>query len=252
MSKSQQNISKPLETPVEKQETQKERQAETVIGPSFESLIKLMETPPYIQKILSQYSKSALEQIDIAIMNELKKNSKGETAENLKKYQAQIDKLLNEIEKNEFTYSEARHIFEKAVIEAVSSYLTEDQKITLPSDARLEWFVNEDRPEGSFGFVQVQKKQENPVTYVTESGVTKEGEIETINVRVMPEEEKSGSLKKNLDFYYIEPELIKEIFNKLEPQVRESIISGLKDQIRENIKYEFAQEKINKEIKALI
>ena len=254
MSKSQQNISEPLETPVENQEAQKGQQAETVVGPSFESLIKLTETPPYIQKILSQLDlsgldfKSALEQIDNIIIGELQKNPESEMAKDLREYQTKIDKLLNEMEKNEFTFSEAYdNLKEKAIdlipiinaeIEVLNKERPDDKQIALlDSTASFKWLVNKDRPEGSFAFVPVLKKQENPVNYVYESGVTKEGKIETKKVRVMSKEEKNPFLKGKVDFYYIEPEQIKEIFNKLEPAVKKSILDGLREQIEEDENY---------------
>src|SRR3989338_8695156 len=259
MSKSQQNISEPLETPVENQEAQKGQQAETVVGPSFESLIKLTETPPYIQKILSQLDlsgldfKSALEQIDNIIIGELQKNPESEMAKDLREYQTKIDKLLNEMEKNEFTFSEAYdNLKEKAIdlipiinaeIEVLNKKSSEDKQSEdkqinlIDNDASFEWVVDKDRPEGSFAFVQVSKKQENPVNYVYESGVTKEGKIETKKVRVMSKEEKNPFLKGKVDFYYIEPEQIKEIFNKLEPAVKKSILDGLREQIEEDENY---------------
>jgi len=256
MSKNQQNISEPLEKPVENQEAQEEQQAETVVGPSFESLITLAETPPYIKDILRQLNlrgldfKSALEQIDNIIIGELQKNPESEVAKDLREYQTKINKLLNEMEKNEFTFSEAYdNLKEKAIdlipiinaeIEVLNKKSSEDKQSEdkqinlIDNDASFEWVVDKDRPEGSFAFVQVSKKQENPVNYVYESGVTKEGKIETIKVRVISQEEKNSSLKGKMDFYYIEPEQIREIFNKLEPAVKKSILNGLKDQIKEN------------------
>lgn len=83
----------------EKPESQ-EGKAETTVGPSFESLIKLTETPVHIQEILGKVDlsgldfKSALEEINNIIVEELKKSP--ENFNDLERFKASIEKLYKE------------------------------------------------------------------------------------------------------------------------------------------------------------
>ncbi|TSC85103.1 MAG: hypothetical protein G01um101413_487 [Parcubacteria group bacterium Gr01-1014_13] len=82
--------------PAENQKSQ-EKQAEAQAGPSFENLIKLSETPAYMQEILGKLDlsgldfKSALEEINNIIVEELKKNP--ENIKDLERFKAAIERL---------------------------------------------------------------------------------------------------------------------------------------------------------------
>jgi len=83
----------------EKSESQ-ERKTETAAGPNFESVVKLTETPPYVQEILGKLDlrgldfKSALEEINNIIVEELKNNP--ENAHDLERFKSSIEKLYKE------------------------------------------------------------------------------------------------------------------------------------------------------------
>ncbi len=85
--------------PVENQESQ-EKQAETTAGPNFENVIKLTETPPYIQEILGKLDlqgldfKSALEEINNIIVEELAKNP--EKTKDLERFKTAIERLYKQ------------------------------------------------------------------------------------------------------------------------------------------------------------
>src|SRR3989344_4488936 len=85
------------EEPVEIQEGQI---AETTVGPSFENLVKLTETPPYVQEILGKLDlrgldfKSALEEINNIIVEELEKNP--EKTKDLERFKTAIERLYKQ------------------------------------------------------------------------------------------------------------------------------------------------------------
>lgn len=87
----------------ENQESKK-KQVETAVGPSFESLIKLSETPAYMREILEKLDltgldfKSVLEEINNIVVEELKKNP--EKINDLERFKTAIERLYKaEIDK---------------------------------------------------------------------------------------------------------------------------------------------------------
>lgn len=242
-----------LKESAEQPELQKGQEAETVVGPSVENLIKVsQETPEYIAKILEEFGRkenvdeiSGLNKLLNMVEGELSKAT-GETKDVLEKYRNEIEALLIEKEnKQEIGFPEAYQQFKQQAIEFMNSRIKvyniallkeKKQPISLVSDiARFEWLADNDAPNGRFVFVQRATDQIMPDEHILESGVSKKtGKVETYKVRVMSSIEKSDPLGGKEDVYPLDKEETEEVFNKLESNVKKSVLNGLRVGLAEN------------------
>ena len=174
----------------------------------------------------------------------------------------------------------AHSIFENAMINTINNELESSGQQIISSDGSvsLDWLVDEETPAGRFAIIKrevgkTSTKENEPKEYVLEKD-PKTGEIYKV-------EKMSGPVEFQKDIatvYDLNTEQVRQVFNKLEPAVKKSFIDGLQESLAANIalvrKYnqelkgekreeeekelktkieeqELAQEKINKELKAL-
>lgn len=262
-----------------------EGRAETVAGPNFESLKKLMETSPHVKKAMAELGvenidvDSDLEEIHKLIVKELRKNPESKVARELADFKDKIGELLWESE--EVSPARAHQLFENALINAVNDELeANDDKIT-SSDGpvSLKWLVDEDTPDGRFALIQrldrvLPIKEDESGEMVSEGIDPKTGKEFWVRKMTGPVEPMEDAAR----VYDLKAKQVRAVFDGMEPSVKKVFINDLKERVdlnktlikeyrkqlklekRQEVKEaleakisgeELAQEKLKKELQAL-
>lgn len=262
-----------------------EGRAETVAGPNFESLKKLMETSPHVKKAMAELGvenidvDSDLEEIHKLIVKELRKNPESKVARELADFKDKIGELLWESE--EVSPARAHQLFENALINAVNDELeaNDDKIISSDGPVSLKWLVDEDTPDGRFALIQrldrvLPIKEDESGEMVSEGIDPKTGKEFWVRKMTGPVEPMEDAAR----VYDLKAKQVRAVFDGMEPSVKKVFINDLKERVdlnktlikeyrkqlklekRQEVKEaleakisgeELAQEKLKKELQAL-
>lgn len=140
----------------------------------------------------------------------------------------------------EVTPSRAFDIFETAMISRINEELKSSgqQIIARDGSVKLEWFVDEQTPDGRFAIAQSHKPSSRTQESVTGKHVlvedknTGEKYVERkLSGQVMPPEERGMKMSR---VYDLKTDQVRGVFHKLKPEVQKSFTDGLKEALSAN------------------